>query len=556
MKLVECVPNFSEGKDIKTINSITDEIKKIKDVTLLDVDMGIDTNRTVVTFVGSPEGVFEAAFNSIKKASELIDMRNHRGEHPRIGATDVCPFVPVSGVTMKDCVRLAESLAKKVGEELKIPAYLYEEAAKSTERKNLANIRAGEYEGLKEKLKDPRWQPDFGTSLFNETSGAIVIGAREFLIAYNVNLNTRDKKLAHEIALNIRESGRPKKDKNGNIIRNKSGKTINVPGKFKNLKAVGWYIDEYKMAQISMNLTNYKTTPIHLAVEEIKKEARKLGLLVTGSELVGLIPKAAMLEAGRYYLKKQNKSCGVPEEELIRVAVESLGLSHLGPFKPEEKIIEYRLEDKMNKLRYMSLKNFINELSSDSPAPGGGSVAALCGALGASLSAMVAGLTSRKKEYSLVFKKMEKIGIQSQELKDKLLVLIDKDAEAFNKVMAAYKLPKKTEEEKKLREKAIEEASKGAAEVPLEVLKSSLEVLNLAEAVAKDGNKNSITDAGVSALMGMASAEAAYYNILINLKTIKDKKLIERLKTEAKKHLSEAKILNEKLKGKILKAVE
>lgn len=555
MKLVECVPNFSEGKDLNIINSIANEIKKVKGITLLDVDSGADTNRTVVTFIGTPEEAVEAAFYAIKKAGELIDMRGHKGEHARIGATDVCPFVPVSDITMQDCIKLAEALGKRVGEELKIPVYLYEEAARKSKRKNLADIRKGEYEGLRDKLKDPQWRPDFGPVEFNAKSGATVIGAREFLIAYNINLNTPDKKLAHEIALNIRQAGRWRKDKDGNIIKNKKGKPIKVPGKFKHLKAVGWYIDEYKLAQISMNLTNYKITPVHLVMKEIRKEAEKIGLVVTGSELVGLIPKTALTEAGKYYLEKQNKSPAVPEKELIRMAVESLGLSHLKPFNPQEKIIEYRVKEG-KKLRDMTVCEFIDELSSSSPAPGGGSASALCGSIAAGLASMVANLTVGKKEYKSSFEKMKKVGMDAQKIKDELLILIDKDTDAFNEVLNAFKRPKKTNEEIALREKAIQEAGKVAAQVPLEVIKLSIDTLKLASVAAKEGNKNSITDSGVSALTALACAEGAYYNILINLKSLKDKDFVKILKKEAKENLKAAKTLSQEIKGEILKAIE
>jgi len=396
MKLVECVPNFSEGRDINKIQAITREIETTAGVKLLDVDPGDSTNRTVVTFIGTPEAVLDAAFKAIKKAAEVIDMRTHKGAHSRIGATDVCPFVPVSGVTMADCVKLAHDLGRRVADELEIPVYFYEEAALKPERRNLAHIRAGEYEGLPEKLKDPNWIPDCGGAAFNPRSGATVIGAREFLIAYNINLNTRDRKLAGEIALNIRESGRAQRDPEGNIIRDASGNTAKIPGRFPHVKAVGWYIEDYGIAQISINFTNYKITPIHRVFDEAGRESEKLGLRVTGSELVGLIPKEALLAAGRHYLEKQGKSPGVPEEELIRIAALSLGLSDVAPFDPNKKIIEYQFIEAGRLLVQKSLREFANELSMDSPAPGGGSASALCGALSAALSSMVANLTEKR----------------------------------------------------------------------------------------------------------------------------------------------------------------
>ena len=402
MKLVECVPNFSEGRDTEKIRSITQEIERTPEVKLLDVDPGDSTNRTVVTFIGSPEGVKEAAFRAIQRASELIDMRIHQGAHSRIGATDVCPFVPVSGVTMDDCVRLARELGERVAKELGIPVYLYEEAATRPERRNLAAIRAGEYEGLPEKLKNPEWHPDFGDAVFNPRSGASVIGAREFLIAYNVNLNTRDRRLAHEIALNLRESGRAKRDAEGNIIRDAEGKAVTVPGRFKHVKAVGWYIEDYGVAQISINFTNYKETPVHIVFDEAAREAEKLGLRVTGSELVGLIPKEALLMAGRYFLDKQRKSPGVPEQELIRTAVISLGLNDVSPFDADKKIIENQFQDSVSSLVRLSLRDFADEVSLDTATPGGGSVAAYCAALSAALSSMVANLSVGKKGYEEV----------------------------------------------------------------------------------------------------------------------------------------------------------
>lgn len=532
MKLVECVPNFSEGKDLEKIKTITKEIESTPHVTLLDVDPGESTNRTVVTFIGTPEGVKEAAFKAIKKASEVIDMRKHKGAHSRIGATDVCPFVPVSEVTMEDCIKLAHELSDRVAKELNIPIYLYEEAAQRPERKNLANIRVGEYEGLQEKLKDPEWAPDYGKPVYNAKAGATVIGAREFLIAYNVNLNTKDRKLAQHIALNIREKGRAKRDKDGNIARDEKGKAIKVTGKFKEVKAVGWYIKDYGIAQISINFTNYKISPPHLVFDETIKEAEKIGLRVTGSELVGLIPKEAMIMAGRYYLTKQGKSPGIPEEELIKTAVLSLGLNDVAPFDPQKKIIEYQFKEVENSLIDLNLREFINELSMDSPAPGGGSTAALCGALSAALSSMVSNLTVEKKGYEGVQKKVKKIAEAAQALKDNFLRDVDSDTIAFNKVMEAFKMPKKTDSQKEERIFAIEEAYKEATLVPFGVYKKSVEALKLAKEVAQKGNKNSISDAGVSGLTALAAAEGAYYNVKINLPDIRDKEFKSKIKQQ------------------------
>ncbi len=533
MKIVECVPNFSEGQDREIINSITKEIESTPEVKLLDVDPGESTNRTVVTFIGTPQGVKEAAFKSIKKAAELIDMRKHKGAHSRIGATDVCPLVPVSGVTMEDCIQLAKELGERVARELGIPVYLYEQAAQNPERENLANIRKGEYEGLQEKLKDPKWAPDYGQPVFNPKSGATVIGAREFLIAYNINLNTRDQKLAHEIALNLREMGRAKRDKAGNIVRDAEGKAVMAPGKFKAVKAVGWYIEDYGIAQISINFINYKITPPHIVFDEAAREAEKLGLRVTGSELVGLIPKEALLMAGRYYLEKQGKSPGVPEEELIKVAVASLGLNDVAPFDPQKKIIEYQFKEEESSLLRLNLREFVNELSMDSPTPGGGSTAALCGALSASLSSMVSNLSVGKKGYEKVEKEMKKNAASAQILKDELLNAVDADTKAFNKVMAAYRLPKSTEEQKKEKDRAVEEALKEATLVPFSVLEKSIEAMKLAKEAALKGNKNSVSDAGVAALAAQTAAEGAYYNIKINLPNIQDKPFKTRIQRKA-----------------------
>ncbi len=535
MKIVECVPNFSEGRDREKIRIIASEIESTPGVKLLDVDPGEATNRTVITFIGPPEQVKEAAFRAIKKASELIDMRKHQGAHPRIGAIDVCPFVPVSGVTMSDCIRLAEQVGKKVAEELNIPVYLYEEAARKPERRNLANIRAGEYEGLPEKLKDPKWQPDFGQPIFNPKTGATIIGAREFLIAYNINLNTRDKKIAQEIASYLRESGRPKKNKNGQIIYDKNGQPLRIPGKFKAVKAVGWYIDEYGIAQISINFNNYKISPPHLVFDEACRIAEKFGVRVTGSELVGLIPKEALLMAGAYYLEKQGKSPGLPEKELIRIAVRSLGLNDIVPFVPEKKIIEYQFSESEKSLIKLRLDEFADELSMDSPTPGGGSVAALCGSLSAALSAMVANLTVGKKGYEERYHKMKELAVKAQLLKEEFLQAADLDTLAFNQVMESFRLPRATEQQAKERDLAIENAYREATLVPFSVLKKSVALAELALEVAKWGNQNSVSDAGVAGLAARTCGLGAFYNVSINLPYLKDESFKKKTLAQAKK---------------------
>ncbi len=549
-KIVECVPNFSEGRDMKVIEAIVEEIKSVSDVYLLDVDPGEATNRTVVTFVGSPEGVVEAAFKAIKKAAELIDMRNHKGAHPRMGATDVCPFVPVKGVTMEDCVRLAEELGKRVGEELGIPVYLYEYAAKEDYRRNLADIREGEYEALPEKLKDERWKPDFGPAEWNERvakTGATVIGARDFLIAYNVNLNTTDKKLANKVAKIIREKGYKKKMPDGTKQQ--------VPGRLKYVKAIGWYIDEYRRAQISINLTNFHETPLWKVFEVAEEEANKIGLRVTGSEIVGLVPLEAILDVGRHFLEKQGKSTAIPERDIVHEAIISLGLNEVAEFDPDEKIIEYKIEkmESRKKLVDMSIYDFADELSRDSPAPGGGSVAALAGAMGASLASMVANLTHGKKKYKDAWDDMLRIGEKAQELKYRFLELIDKDTEAFDAFMAAMKLPKKTEEEKRLRELEMERATKKAIEIPLETLRLTSEVVNLADELAEKGNKNAISDAGVAALSAYNAAYGAYLNVLINLGGLSDEEYKKSTLADAERILSEVKEGYEAVLDKVLK---
>ncbi len=546
-KIVECVPNFSEGRNEAVIKEITDEIENCDSVMLLDVDPGAAINRTVVTFIGTPGGVKEAAFKAIRKAAEVIDMSKQKGEHARMGATDVCPFIPVSGVTMEDCAQIARDVGERVGNELSIPVYLYEMAAARPERQNLAIIRQGEYEGLPEKLQDPDWQPDFGTAEFNPRAGATVIGAREFLIAYNINLNTRDRKLAHEIALNLREAGRAKRDAAGKIVRDENGKIVKVPGRLKSVKGVGWFIDEYGIAQVSYNLTNYKITPVHIAFEESCKEAEKLGMRVSGSELIGLIPLQAMLDAGNYFLKKQGRSTGVPEEELIHIAVKSLGLDDLGEFNPEEKIIEYRFKKRYGNLVSMRLYEFANELSTDSPAPGGGSVSALAGVLAASLAAMVANLTHGHKNYKVSWGEMEDVAVIGQKVKKQLLSLIDEDTDAFNRMMDAMHLPKKKEKDRKRRDAAIEEATKSATMVPFRVMEQSLQAMKLCKAVVEMGNINAASDAGVGALLGNAAVNGAFLNVKINLPGIVEKSFRDEIMKKTDALATEANILRREI---------
>lgn len=524
MKLIECVPNFSEGRDTNKIEAIAAAIRDVDGVALLDVDPGKDTNRTVMTFVGPPEAVLEAAFQGIQKAAQVIDMSKHHGAHARLGATDVCPFIPVSDVTMDECVDLAVKLGRRVGNQLVIPVYLYEFAASREERKNLATIREGEYEGLAEKLQHPDWQPDFGVGIFNPRSGAVVIGAREFLIAYNINLNTRDEAIARDIAFAIRERGRAKRDSDNNILRDEKGEIIYEPGIFPAVKAVGWYMDDFGRAQISINLINYKVSPLHLVFDECCRLAEERGVRVTGSELVGLIPLQAVLAAGRHYLTKQGKTAGVPESELIHIAVLSLGLDDLYPFKPEEKIIEYRIR-RQSPLVSMRVDAFVDLLSTASPAPGGGSVAALCGALGSALASMAAALTHGKKGYEAVTDQMLEIGEQAQLLKQAFLDDVDRDTEAFKQVMAAWRLPKKNDEQKAVRDQAIQTATRQATLVPLQVLQRCVQAAALARAAVEQGNVNSISDAGVGALSIRTAAKGAYFNVRINLSGLDDLKL-------------------------------
>ncbi|MCK4546115.1 MAG: glutamate formimidoyltransferase [Candidatus Eisenbacteria sp.] len=548
LKLVECVPNFSEGRDRALIDAITKPIADAQGIQLLDVDPGPDTNRTVVTFIGEPDAVVEAAFAAIAKAVELIDMSQHHGEHARMGATDVCPFVPVAGVTMDDCIQLAHRLAKRVAEELSIPVYLYENAAQKPDRRNLADVRKGEYEGLPDKLKDSQWAPDYGEPVFSARSGATIIGAREFLIAYNINLNTRDPRLAKDIALSIRQQGRAKRDANGKIVRDENGKTVKVPGVLKCCKATGWYLEAFETAQVSMNLTDYHVTSLHAAFEEVRKQANARGLRVTGSELVGLIPKEAMLMAGRYYLEKQGKCPSVPEKELIRVAIRSLGMSEIAPFDPRKKIMEYQFGSDVN-LTGMTVSDFADELSADSPAPGGGSVSALLGSLAASLTAMVANLTFASKEYRDLRPEMTDIAAKAQAAKEEFLSLVNQDTEAFNMYMAARRLPRKTDADKARRETEIQEATRSATLVPLNILRRVPAVLDLARSIIDKGMQSSVSDGGVAAAAARAAAVGACYNVRINLPGIEDKDFVRETGEEATRILNNCIAAQEEIAG-------
>ena len=528
-KLIECVPNFSEGRDQNIIRQITDTIESVDGVALLDVDPGASTNRTVVTFVGSPDAAVEAAFRAIKKAAELIDMRKHKGAHPRMGATDVCPFIPVSNMSWEEAIACANRLAKRVGDELKIPVYLYEKAAKNESRSNLSVIRAGEYEGFFEKIRQPEWKPDFGPDIFNEKSGATVIGVRDFLVAYNVNLNTRSVRRATSVAFDVRDQGRVKTEDgtpSGKPVLDGNGEPVRIPGMLKHVKAIGWFVKEYGIAQVSMNLTNIDETPLHAAFDACCESAAKRGLRVTGSEIVGMVPKKCLVDAGRYFLRKQKWSEGVSDEELIDIAIRSMGLSELKPFDPKEKVIEFKIEsaEPKNSLAKMNLREFCNETLSDSPAPGGGSVAALMGALGASLGGMVANLSAGKRRWDDKLEYFSDWAVKAQQLKDELLSLVDEDTAAFNKVMDAFALPKQSAEEKTARAAAIEQATKYAAEVPLKVMETASKSYELLAQMAEKGNPASVSDVGVGALATRACIDGAALNVRINLAQLKDEK--------------------------------
>ena len=532
MKLVECVPNFSEGRDQATLDAIAAAIRAMSGVSLLDVDPGADTHRTVFTFVGSPDAAVEAAFQAIKIASQLIDMRQHTGAHPRMGATDVCPFVPLEGMTMEDCAALARRLGARVGEELGIPIYLYEHAASRPERQNLADIRAGEYEALPEKMTRPDFAPDFGPAEFNARAGVTAIGAREFLVAYNINLNTADVKKARKIAFPLREKGTARREK-GRLVRDEQGEIIYDPGLFKHCKATGWYLPEHDITQVTMNLTNFREAPVHEVFDQAVALAEKIGVRVTGSEIVGLVPLEAMLAAGRHYLLKQKANPGIPEHQIIDMAIRSLGLSDLTPFDPDKKIIEHRVK-RTGRLVDQTVEGFLDELSSDSPAPGGGSVAALSASLAAALTAMVAALTHDKKGFKDVRPEMAEVGERAQRLKAHFRDVVDLDTDAFNAVMDAFRLPKGTDDEAATRAAAILEANKGATRVPFELMRTVTEELPpLIEAVIARGNPNSLSDAGVAALHARAAVEGAYYNVLINLDGLGDEAFVSELRAQA-----------------------
>ncbi len=530
-KLIECVPNFSEGKDMGIIGKITHEIEAVDGVKLLDVDPGKATNRTVVTFVGTPDEVIEAAFRAVKKASELIDMSKHKGEHPRMGATDVCPLVPIANITMEEVVEYARKLAERIGNELDIPVYCYENAALTPERANLAHCRKGEYEALPSRLVDPQWKPDFGPARFNAKAGATAVGARDFLVAYNINLNTTSTRRANAIAFDVREKGRVKREGNpitGKIVKDEKGDKVFIPGTLKAVKAIGWYIEEYGLAQISMNLTNISITPIHVAFDEVVQKAHDRGIRVTGSELVGLVPKKALIDAGKYFLAKQQRSLGVSEEEIIKIAVCSLGLDDLKPFNPREKVIEYLIEeDAGNKLVDLDLQAFADETSSESPAPGGGSVSAYVGSLGISLATMVANLSSHKRGWDERWQEFSRWAEKGQAIKDELIFLVDEDTRAFNRIMEAFGMSKTSQQEKQTRHQAIQDATRYAIEIPFRVMQKSYEAMHVIEAMVEKGNPNSITDAAVGALCARTAVIGAYLNVKVNVMDLEDKAFVK-----------------------------
>lgn len=555
IQLIECVPNFSEGRDEKIIKQITDAIESVDGIKLLNVDPGKATNRTVVTFVGEPEQVIEAAFQGAKMAAQLIDMSKHKGEHPRFGATDVCPLIPIANISMEETVVYARKLAKRLGEELGISVYCYEFAASSEDRCSLANCRAGEYEGLNEKLQNPHWKPDFGPHVLNERSGATAVGARNFLIAYNVNLNTTSVRKANSIAFDVREAGRIVREGDpvtGKIVNDENGEPLRIPGTLKKVRAIGWFIHEYGIAQISMNLTDISVTSMHEAFDEVVERARARGIRVTGSELIGVIPLQAMLDAGKYFLRKQERSVGIPDAEIIKIAIKSLGLDELTPFDPKKRIIEYLIDDQQNKLVDLSLSGFSNETLSESPAPGGGSVAAYVGALGAALGSMVANLSAHKRGWGDRWDEFSDWAEKGKQAHDRLLRLVDEDTSAFNAIMDAFGLPKNNDQEKKLRSAAIQAATKHAIEVPFEVMQIAYSSLEVIQAMAEIGNPNSLSDTGVGALCARTAVYGAYLNVRINSGGLSDKEFSGKILADA------AEIL-EKTKAKeadILKLVE
>lgn len=558
-QLIECVPNFSEGRNLEVIKQITDVIEKSEGVKLLDVDPGFTTNRTVVTFVGTPEEVIETAFQAIAKAQEVIDMRGHHGDHPRFGATDVCPLVPVSDITMEETAEYARKLAKRVGEELHIPVYCYEHAAFEDKRHNLANCRAGEYEALKERIASSEWKPDFGPCVFDESvakSGASAIGARDFLIAVNYNLNTTSTRRANAIAFDVREKGRPKREGNpitGKIMKDEKGNPIYMPGTLKGTKAIGWYIKEYGVAQVSMNITDTRTTPLHVAFEEVCNKAAARGIRVTGTEIVGLVPKKTLIDAGKYFLRKQQRSVGIDEAEIIKIAIKSMGLDDLKPFNADEKVIEYLIEkdQQTDKLVDMTCTGFANETASESPAPGGGSISAYMGSLGAALGTMVANLSSHKPGWDARWEEFSVWAEKGQRIKDDLLFLVDEDTHSFNLIMEAFGMPKGSDEEKAARKQAIQNATKYAIEVPFKTICRSFDVFELCAAMIENGNPNSVTDAGVGVLCARAAVIGAYLNVKINASSLDDKDFANEMVNKAADYVKRAKELENSLMEKV-----
>ena len=546
-RIIECVPNFSEGRDMAVIKQITDTIEKVEVVKLLDVDPGEATNRTVVTFVGEPEVVVEAAFQAVKKAAELIDMRHHHGAHPRMGATDVCPLVPVAGITLEECAELARQLGKRIGDELGIPVYAYEAAAFTPERKNLAVCRQGEYEALSKRFGIKEENPDFGPTVWNENtakSGATAVGARDFLIAVNYNLNSTSTRRANAIAFDVREKGRPKREGGspvGKVMKDENGNDIMIPGTLKGTKAIGWYIDEYGIAQVSMNITDIKTTPLHVAFDEVCRCAANRGLRVTGTEIVGLVPKSTLIEAGKYFLRKQQRSVGIHDEEIIKIAIKSMGLDDLKPFNPKEKVIEYLIEDdNAKKLVNLTCKGFAEETASESPAPGGGSISAYMGSLAAALGTMVANLSSHKPGWDAKWNYFSEWAEKGQEIMARLLWLVDEDTESFNRIMAVFSMPKSTDEEKVARSKAMQEATLYATQIPLETMRASMATFPIIKAMASEGNPNSVSDAGVGALAARSAVLGACLNVKINAAGLKDRAVADELVNEANRLADEA----------------
>ena len=565
-RLIECVPNFSEGNNLEIINRIAAEIKTVEGVQVIDIDPGKATNRTVVTMVGTPDEVCEAAFRAVKKASELIDMRHHKGEHPRFGATDVCPLIPVSGISMDETVEYARKLAKRIGEELHIPVYCYENAAFKPERKNLANCRSGEYESLGERLSSNDWCPDFGPKKLDDwtaKTGATAVGARNFLVAYNVNLNSTSTRRANAIAFDVRERGRVKRDGDpitGKIVKDEKGNPVYIPGTLKSVKAIGWFIEEFGIAQISMNLTDISIVSVHQAFDEVDKKARERGVRVTGSEIVGVVPLKVMLDAGKHYLRMQQRSTGIPDSEIIKIAVKSLGLDELYPFDPDKKIIEYILEKEENgkqkKLINMTLTDFCHETASESPAPGGGSISAYMGALGAALASMDANLSAHKRGWDDRWEEFSNWAEKGKHFYEELLKMVDEDTNAFNKIMEAFGLPKKTDEEKSIRKQAIQDATKYAIEVPFKTMQLCYQCMEVCKAMVETGNPNSISDAGVGALAARSGVKGAFLNVKINAKDLEDRTFAEKILTEGKEIEQKTELLETEILEKVNKEIE